>query len=174
MKNAILRNGIYACLVILVGFTIEYFMGKGKEVDYGASETIGYLILSAAMIFVFFGIRQYRDQENKGQLTFVEGLKIGALIVLLPSLVFGLYNVVYVLWLDPDFMNDYFAYSLDQLKASLPPAEYAIKKQELLAQKETFTNPFVNFAVMFLTVFIMGFIVSIISSFALMKPTVEG
>jgi len=122
-----------------------------------------------SMVFVFLGIRQYRDQEQAGYLTFMEGIKIGALIVLLPSLAFGLFNVVYALWLEPDFMDTYFQYNLDQLKASLPAAEYATQEKELLAQKEMFMNPAVNFGVMFLTVFLMGLIVAIISSFALMK-----
>lgn len=169
MKNTILRYGMYASLVIILGFTLEWIINRGKEMDFNASEVVGYLILSVSMIFVFFGIRQYRDQENEGQLSFTEGLKIGALIILLPSLVFGLYNVIYVLWLHPDFMNEYFTFHLAELKASLPAAEYAIEEKELLAQKETFMNPFVNFVVMFMTVFIMGFIVAIVSSFALVR-----
>ena len=171
MKNVILRNGAYACLFLLLSFSIEWVLTRGKEMDFSSSEITGYLFITCSMIFVFLGIRQFRDQENEGRLTFIEGLKVGTLIVVFPSLFFGLYNIFYAIWLYPDFMDDYFAYNLEQLKASLSAAEYAIQEQEMLAQKELFMNPFVSFIVMFMTVFIMGLIASIISSFALMKKT---
>ena len=173
MKNPIIRNGLYAAALLIGVMLLEFMLGRGKEIDYGSSEIIGYLTILASMFFVFLGIRQFRDQEQNGYLTFWEGVKVGALIVVIPSLAFGLYNVIYVLWLNPEFMDDYFNYSLEQLQASLPPTEYEIKAKELLEQKATFMNPLVNFAVMFFTVFIIGIIVALGSAFALNKPRPE-
>jgi hypothetical protein len=45
-----------------------------------------------AMVFVFLGIRHFRDHENEGMLTFGQGLKIGVLIVLIPAVAFGLFD----------------------------------------------------------------------------------
>ncbi len=168
--NAIsLRYGLYAATFLSALHILDFWWGQGQEPDYAADEVFGYLTLFLSMIFVYFGIRKYRDQEAGGYLEFWEGIKLGALIIILPSLAFGLYSLIYSYWLDPGFMEAYFNQNLENLRAELPAAEYAIKEKELLAQKDTFMNPFFNFGLMFLTVYIIGIIASIISSFALLK-----
>ncbi|HSF44943.1 MAG TPA: DUF4199 domain-containing protein, partial [Chitinophagaceae bacterium] len=92
MQKTILRYGIYAgsVLVILGLVNLTVF----KSLGYGVQEIVGYLSIFVAMIFVFMGIKHYRDNVNSGKLSFSEGLKIGALIVIIPALTFGLFDIV--------------------------------------------------------------------------------
>ena len=176
MKAIALRYGSYAAALVIVLSLVAWLWERGKTIDYSTTEIWGYLTLVASMVFVYLGIRHYRDSERGGYLSFGDGIKLGVLIVLIPSLAFGLYNVVYTEWLNPEFMEAYFNQNLEQLRAQLPAEEYARQEKDLLAQKEMFQNPFLGFALMFFTVFIIGLIASIISTIALLRnpPRSEG
>jgi hypothetical protein len=58
-------------------------------------EIAGHLSIFISMIFVFMGIKHYRDSMNGGKLNFAQGLKVGTLIILIPAIAFGLLDIVY-------------------------------------------------------------------------------
>ncbi len=88
MKLTILRYGIYAMLALLVLTTVHSFIVM-HNVDYTTAGSTGYLTMILSMIFVFLGIRHYRDKVNGGYLNFGQGLKIGVPIVLIPAVFLG-------------------------------------------------------------------------------------
>ena len=165
MKNPIIRNGVYSGLVMLALFGIAYMIGG----DFEKQETVGYLSILISLVFVFLGIKQYRDEIGNGNITFGKAMQVGLLIVLVPSIVFGLYNLFYIEYLDPDFIENYYADILAEMKASLSPEEFEVKAVEIEAEKEAFGSPMVQFGAMAVTVFLMGIVVSVISSFVLKK-----
>jgi F0F1-type ATP synthase assembly protein I len=164
MKNLILRYGIYSSLVLVVLFSVSLSMG---EQDFALSEIIGYASILVSMVFVFLGIRQYREEVGDGQISFWQAFKVGIMIVLIPALTFGLIDLVYVTYINPDFIENYYAHVVEDMKASLSAEEFAIKLKDMEAEKEMFTSPTVQFFVMALTVFLIGVIASLISSFIL-------
>lgn len=166
MKNLIIKNGIYASLVI-IGVHLIYWIISDGEIDYSVGETVGYGSMILCMLFVFLGIREYRNVELNGSITFGKALGIGVLIALIPSAAFGLYDLAYVNYINPDFYDDYFQHYMNEMKASMTAAEFEMAKQDMEASKSFWTNPFLQFIVMFLTVFVIGFIVSVISSLVL-------
>ncbi len=170
MKNLVLKNGVYATLV-LIGIHLISWVLSGDQPNYEISEIIGYASMIICMVFVFLGIREYRNVELKGHMTFSQALGMGVLIALFPALAFGIYDIIYILYLEPDFTNEYFDYHLQEMKATMSPAAFSAAKVELEAQREFWANPLIQFVVMFLTVFIIGFIVSLISSTILKTKT---
>ncbi|MCB0842607.1 MAG: DUF4199 domain-containing protein [Bacteroidetes bacterium] len=169
MKKIVIKYGLWAALITLglplIGEII--LQSGGGRVDFTTGEIIGYASMAAAMIFVFLGMKKFRDEVNNGKLSFLEALKVGLLIAVIPAVGFGLYSYVYSEFLHPEFMDEYYTYSIEQMKESLPEAEFEAKVAELEAQKEMFMNPFVNFFVMFATVFIIGVIFTLVSSLIL-------
>lgn len=168
MKQTAFRFGMYAVLVILALSCVHFFILM-KTLSYNQMEVAGYLTMLLSMIFVYFGLRYYRDEKNNGVLSFGQGLKLGSLIVLFPSIFFGLFDVLYVKVINPNWIND----ALEGMKrGGMSEAEFQVKSAEFTKGMELFGNPFVQFFIMFLTVFVIGFIVTIISSLALRrKPT---
>ncbi|MEM8568532.1 MAG: DUF4199 domain-containing protein [Bacteroidota bacterium] len=163
MKQLIIKNGLYATLV-LVGVHIVAWVVSDGEPNYEMGEIIGYTSMIICMVFVFLGIREYRNVELHGTMTFNQALGMGVLIALVPSLAFGLYDIVYILYLNPDFTNDYFNHYLDKMRNTLTAEEFEKARQQMEAEKEFWSNPLLQFIVMFLTVFVIGFIVALISS----------
>ena len=167
MKSTVLRYGIYATLTI-VGLSWGVFFLL-KNMGQGLQEVAGYLTILLAMIFIFFGIRHFRDRVNGGYLSFGQGLKIGVLIVIIPAVAFGLFDILYTEVLNPTWKEEYYTKYIDGLKKSVAAdkLDAAIKKAE--KEKEMFSNPLFQFLLMGGTVFILGFIVAIISSLTLRR-----
>jgi predicted membrane protein len=136
---------------------------------YSTQEVLGYVSMILALGFVFFGIKQYRDKENDGKVSFKKALLIGVLISLITALVFGILDVFYTEVLNPDFMSEYYNQSVETMKASLPADEFEAKLTEMESQKELFSNPLFSFALMAMTVFAIGFIISLLSALVLQR-----
>jgi len=172
MKEKVFKFGLYSGVILFVIPLITFYaMGgaSGGPEGYAASEVIGYLTIIASMIFVFLGIKSFRDNENNGKLTFIEALKMGSLIVLFPAIAFTLYNWFYVEVLDPDFVNKYYDYQLGKMKAAADPSEYAAVEASMASQKEMYANVGFQSFVMFATVYVIGFIITVLSGIILRK-----
>lgn len=168
MKKTILKNGAYASLIV-VGIPLLLWSLFEGEPNYDISEIIGYATMILCMAFVFLGIREYRNQELNGTISFGEALKVGILIALIPSFAFGFYDLIYVIYLDPGFYDNYYHHYTRELEKTLSGPELEKAITDLNAQKDFFMNPVIQFLVMFLTVFIIGFIASMVSSLILKK-----
>ncbi|MES2704124.1 MAG: DUF4199 domain-containing protein [Bacteroidota bacterium] len=172
MKKVVLRYGGFSVLVLIAASIIGFIVGKGS--DYGTQEVVGYAAIFLSMIFVFFGIKQYRDNVNGGTISYGQAFKVGFLIVLLPSIAFGIFNAIYVKVIDPGFMENYYNVAVQQAQAKMSGAalEQYLKKME--QEKAMYGNLFVSSFVMALTVVIVGVVVTAISALVLQrKPKVQ-
>jgi hypothetical protein len=171
MKKTVFRYGMYATILIVAVSAFNMFV-LVKLTGESGQEVAGYLTMLLSMIFVFAGIRHYRDRENGGALSFGEGLKVGLLIVLIPSIFFGLFDLLYTKVIHPGWMEEYYGKYIAKLKASTAPDKLEAALKAANDQKEMFSNPVMQFLLMALTVFIIGSIVTIIASLTLRKKTI--
>ncbi len=169
MKNTVLRYGIWSALSIFVLFLISSLLLK--DLDFNTQEIYGYASIVVSLLFVFWGIKHFRDKENHGILSFGKGVLIGLLITLFASVAFGLYNVIYVEYIDPNFMTEYYNHSVEQVSKTLSGEELQARLKKMEQEKDLFSKPFMNFSLMFLTVFMIGLIISLISSLVLSKKS---
>lgn len=167
MKKAVLKYGLMGGFFICTLFLLSWFLGSG--LDYATQEVLGYASMIVALSVVFFGIRHYRDRLNSGALSFGTGLRIGLGISLITAILFGILDVIYVRYLNPDFMDSYYTTLLADLESSLPEAEYQQRVTELGAERELFSNPLVNFLIMAVTVLLIGFMISLLSALYLKR-----
>jgi hypothetical protein len=167
MKSTVIKFGTYSSILLIVLFGISFFFEDAMS--FSTSEIFGYATIVLSLSFVYFGIKNYRDTVNNGTVSFGKALKIGLLISLLASITFGLINVAYTEIINPEFSNEYYAYSVEKFEETMPAEDFQVKLKELESQKELFANPLVNFGIMGLTVFIIGFIISLISGLILQR-----
>lgn len=168
MKQTVFRYGIYAAAFLVLLMSFNLFL-LARLAGYSVQEAAGYLAIFISMIFVFLGIRHFRDRVNAGQLSFTGGLKVGLLIALIPSVFFGLFDLLYTAVLNPGWQDEYYTYHLRQLKESTPPDTLEAAISKLQSQRELYARPYIAFLLMFLTVFVIGAIVTIISALALRR-----
>jgi hypothetical protein len=167
MLKTVLKFGLYGGITILLLFNISYLFLTNSS--FAVQEVIGYLSMFIALVFVFFGIRSYRDKQNNQLITFGRALGLGLLITLVPSLMFGIFDAVYVTFIYPEFYDEYFAVTVEQLSKTFSGEELATKIAEAKQMMELAKNPLFTFTLMFLTVFILGFIISLISAIILRR-----
>lgn len=167
MNTTIRTYGLYSSITICVLFLLSWFLGK--DLDFSTQEVLGYASMIVSLSFVYFGIKHFRDHENNGTVTFGKALFIGTLISLLAALAFGILYMLYIKYINPDFLTEYYEVAVAEMKESLASDEFEERLAEMESEKELFSNIWFNFLVMSLTVFIIGFIISLISSLMLQR-----
>jgi hypothetical protein len=169
MRKTILRYGSYAGLFEFIAFVLTWLVIYLLNAGHEFQGYIGYVSIISPLIFIYFGIRYYRDRVNNGSVTFLKALKIGLLIVIIPAVSFAIVETVYVLYIDPKFYENVAAYDISEYRKSLPPAEFAIKLKEIKQEITLNNNPLNNFTAMILYVGALGAIITLISSLLLMR-----
>lgn len=165
MHSTITRNGLWSSLFMIGLFALPLlFTGIPDPGDFVISEIIGYTSILISLIFVVLGMKQYRE-ANGGVISYWNAVKTGLLIALFPAITFGLYNLLYMEVIDPDFMTKYAEYNISERTVGKTAEEAEEIKKAVLQEQEMFENPLIQFVVMFLTVFVMGAIISLVSAF---------
>ncbi|MGB0495469.1 MAG: DUF4199 domain-containing protein [Kangiellaceae bacterium] len=164
MKQTIFKYGLTAGIIIITIPAISgLIMGYGKD-TFAIGEVIGYATMIFSLMMIFLAVSNYQNQNPNEHIGFTKIFIIGSGISFIAGLMFGIYNVIYVLYIDPDFMNNYYEYTIDNIKNSDISAEAINQKIKAMeSEKEMFMKPSVNFFLMFITVFVIGLVVSAIS-----------
>jgi len=153
MKATIIKYGLYSFLTAAVLFILGLIIGQGQEADYSIGEILGYLSIVISLLFVFFGIKHFRDKVNIGFVSFKKALIIGLLISVLAGIGVAIVDAIYTTFINPDFFDEYTQMMIDQGRG-----EDVIEMGSGLMA-----------IVMCLTVFIIGIIISLISSLILQR-----
>lgn len=170
MSRPIIRNGLYgAAILVGINVIILLMFGVPEPGDYALGEIIGYTTIVVALIPVFFGIKQYRDRHLDGQIGFWKAVGVGIGVASFPSIVFALYNYIYVTWIDPDFTETYYEHAMQTAQAKMTAAEFQAYSAEMQAQQAMFTDPWVMTLVMFMTVFLIGVVIAAVSALVLQR-----
>ena len=169
MKKIVLRYGTYAGIFELITFVLTWLLIDITHIDHKVQGAIGYVTIISPLVFVYFGIRYFRDRVNNGSITFLKALQVGLLIVIIPTVSFAIIETVYVLYIDPHFYENIAKYDIEQYRKILPPAAFAAKVKEINAEVAMNNNIVYNFIGMILTIGALGTIVTLISSVILRK-----
>ena len=132
---------------------------------------LGYATMIVAFSLIFVAVKNYRDTQNNGQITFGKALSIGLLITLIAS---TLYVVVWEIdfrYFVPDFGDKYQAQAIAEMKQSgLNAAEIQKQSAEMAETMEKYkTN--VAFRAMFtyLEVTPVGVVMSLLAALIVRK-----
>lgn len=170
MKQTIIKYGLRALITASVLFLAGFLIGKQVDLDFNTMAVFGYVSMVLSLLFVFFGIKHYRDQVNDGKINLVKAIVIGLLISLFAAIGFGIVDYIYTTSINPNFAVEYREFTLAQLQeANLNAEELKSKTEELEASMDMMSSPSVMAFVMFATVMIIGFIISLISAIILQR-----
>ncbi len=170
MKKTVLTFGIIAGLIISV--LMDSSLLLAKWVGPGHSMAIGYTIMVASFLLVYFGIRSYRDNTLGGEITFGRAFSCGILITLITTIFYVVsWEILYFNFM-PHFMDSYFAAQIHQVQSSgLDPAVIATKVAAIQHSQQLYQNPFVNMAYTFIEPLPVGIIITLISAAVLRRKS---
>jgi hypothetical protein len=168
MKKTILTFGVIsgAISALMMVATVPF----ADRIGFDRSEYVGYTIIVLSFLLVFFGIRSYRDNVGKGQITFTKAFAIGISITLISCIFYVVtWEILYFNFMH-DFMDKYGAYMVAKLTASgASAAAIQTKLQEVQKYKELYENPLFNAMMTFLEPFPVGLGITLISAAVLRK-----
>ncbi|MBL7825583.1 MAG: DUF4199 domain-containing protein [Saprospiraceae bacterium] len=169
MKKTILNFGLISGAIGAVLMLASALYYKSNP-DFKGGELYGYLGIFLSMIFVYLGVKSYRDKESGGAISFGKAFQIGIFISIISCLIYVLTWMFVYATIMPDFMEKYITHTLEQLQASGASAEtIAAESQKMDEFKTMYQNPLVRFGLTFLEPFPVGFLVSLISAIVLRK-----
>src|SRR4029078_11636541 len=102
MKPSIKYGLIYAGAVIGVSLLI---FGLGMEKDEAVQKIVNIVNISIPAIVIFLGVRETRDFEGSGYLSFGKGFSTGMMIALVGGVISTLYTYLYFLVLNPGMIT---------------------------------------------------------------------
>jgi len=168
MKRIVLTWGL-----ISGGVSVGLFLATFPLADvlgFDKAEVLGYTIIVASSLFVYFGVRSYRENVNGGKLTFGRGFQVGLLIAIVACLCYvGALEPAYYK-LKPDFFDKYTAYTIAKAQAAgASPAKLAKLAQQMRGFRRLYDNPWTNAAMIFVEPFPVFLGATILSAAALRK-----
>jgi len=163
MKKTVLTFGLIA------GVIISVLMGGSlliaDRIGSGHSMVLGYTMMVASFLLVYFGIRSYRDNSLGGQISFGRAFACGLLITLITSVCYvAMWEVLYFNFM-PHFMDSYFAAQVQKVQtAGLDPATTATRVAAIQRSQQLYQNPLVNMAYTFMEPLPVGLLMTLISA----------
>ena len=173
MKKIVLTFGLIAGVTISVLMDCSLLLA-GK-IGSGHSMMLGYTIMVASFMLIYFGIRSYRDNNLGGQISFGRAFACGLLITLITTVFYvASWEVLYFKFI-PHFMDSYFAAQVHKVQAAgLDPATTAAQVAAIEHSQQLYQNPLVNMAYTFIEPLPVGLLITLISAAVLRrKASVE-
>jgi hypothetical protein len=163
MKKTVLTFGLISG-VILSGMMLATFPFH-DQIGYEKAMVIGYTTMILSFLFVFFGIRAYRDNVGGGAVTFTRAFKVGALIALIASACYVATWEVLFYTVYPDYIEKYQAHEIDKARASgATQAEIDKKIADGAKFAKLYKNPVVSTAITFVEPLPVGLVVALVSA----------
>jgi hypothetical protein len=171
MKKTVLTFGLIAGVIISVlmdgSLLLANKIGSGHN-----SMLLGYTMMVASFLLIYFGIRSYRDNTLAGKISFGRAFACGILITLITTVCYvATWEVLYFNFM-PHFMDSYFAAQIHKVQSSgLDPATTAAKVTGIQRSQQLYQNPFVNMAYTFMEPLPVGLLITLISAAVLRRKT---
>lgn len=168
MRKVVITFGLLsgAVAAALTFMTLPF----AERIGFDRSIIVGYTIIVISMLFVYFGVRSYRDNVLGGRISFGSGFKAGLLITLISSLCYVAGWLVLFYGFMPDFVDQYSAWAVESARAGgADEAAIAAKLAEVENTRRILENPITNAAVSFLEPVPVGLLVTLISAAVLRK-----
>ena len=168
MKKTVLTFGLIAGVMISV--LMDGTLLIAQKIGSGHSMLLGYTMMVASFLLVYFGIRSYRDNTLGGQISFGRAFACGILIALITCVCYvATWEVIYFNFI-PHFMDSYWAAQIQRIQSSgLDPASIAKQVAAVKHSQELYQNPLVNMAYTFIEPLPVGLIMTLISAAVLRR-----
>ena len=168
MKKTVLTFGLISGLIISV--LMDSSLLLADKIGSGHSMALGYTIMVASFMLIYFGIRSYRDNTLDGQISFGRAFACGILITLITTVCYvASWEILYFNFM-PHFMDSYFAAQIAKVQSSgLAPAAAAAQVAAILRSQQLYQNPLVNMAYTFMEPLPVGLLMTLISAAVLRR-----
>ncbi|HAD96440.1 MAG TPA: DUF4199 domain-containing protein [Cryomorphaceae bacterium] len=165
MKKNILIFGLVTGAILSINMVIVVNVLYNNP-DFESNDFLGYSTMVVILSLIYFGVRNYRNKQLNGVISFGKAFKAGLLIALVASTMYVVVWLFYYYLFVPDFMEVYASHVLEQCTS---PDELAATKEEIEMFREMYKNPLFVVLLTYAEVLPVGLIVTLISSLILKR-----
>src|SRR5579863_4263814 len=116
MKKTVLTFGLIAGVIISV--LMDSSLLLADKIGSGHSMVLGYTMMVASFLLIYFGIRSYRDNVLAGQISYGRAFACGILIALITTVFYVVtWEIIYFNFI-PHFMDSYFAAQIHKVQSA--------------------------------------------------------
>jgi hypothetical protein len=169
MKKIIITHGLISGLLVSIFMVCSIAFCYSSN-NFNGNMLVGYasMILSFSLIFV--GVKNFRDKQNDGIISFGKAFQIGFLIALIASSMYVIAWLVDYYFFIPDFMDKFCSQAIATSKAGgASPAEINAQTAEMDNYREMYKNPFGVIFLTYMEILPVGLVVSLISALILKR-----
>lgn len=164
MTRIILIYGLIAGAVV----AIVSFGGLALLADDGipaGGQWLGYTVMVIALSVIFFAVKGYRDDQQGGVIRFWTALKLGLGISLVAGLVYVMGWEIYFQATGGEFMQQYAAAYLEQMKSDGASAAAIEAARERMAEFEAIYEFLpARMGITLIEILPVGFVISLLSA----------
>ena len=163
MSKTVLTFGLISGLILSVLMGGSLLLAS--RIGSGHSMVLGYTIMVASFLLVYFGIRSYRDNVLDGRISFGRAFTCGILITLITCVCYvAMWEILYFKFM-PHFLDGYFAAQIQKVQsAGLDPASTAAQIAAIQHSQQLYQNPLVNMAYTLMEPLPVGLLITLISA----------
>jgi Protein of unknown function (DUF4199) len=169
MRKVILTFGLLAGAIISVFMIIGLALYENGVMTVVFSELVGYATMVIAMSMIFFGIKSYRDNYQKGAIRFWKGFQVGLLIAVIASFMYAITWEIYMQTRPASaaaFIEKYTDSVIKKMKEKGASSE---KIDQVIKRMELYRNPVIRFGITLMEILPVGIIITLISAAILRK-----
>lgn len=153
------RYGIPAGAITILAIIL------GLAFDISGSEAFGYVAMLLALSLVFVGIRQYRQNELDGMISWARGFGLGAMISLVAGLIYVVIWEIYLARTGYTFFDTYVAETLAALETSGATSdEIAKQRDHMESLRGVYASPTLRPLVTLTEILPVGLLVAAVSA----------
>ena len=168
MKKTILTFGLISGAIssLMMVATVPF----AHRIGFNKALVVGYTTMVLSFLLVSFGIRSYRDNVGNGHITFAKAFAVGISITLISCVFYVVtWEILYFNFMH-DFMDNYGAHTIENLRASgASAAAIQVQVEHLKQFKEQYENPLFNSLMTFIEPFPVGLAITLVSAAVLRK-----
>ena len=173
MRKIVLTFGLIAGVILAIVMWVVATLCEKNIIPLDKTETIGYASMVIALSMVFFGVKSFRDNLNRGHIKFWKAMQVGILITLVASLMYAISGEVYY-QVNPDlvrsFMEKYVEHETVKLKEKGASQEEIDRvHRQAVDMMKLNENMLVRFGIALIEILPIGIIVTLVSAAILRK-----
>lgn len=165
MKKLVLIYGLIMGGIFTAGtiYMSELLFYNNPEIK--SNDLLGYVVMLIIYSLIFIGVRNYRNNQMGGVVSFKKAFKVGAMITLVAATFYVLISMIYMYQFAPDYMDRYADYVLRHSS----PMELEAKTESMESLKSMYKNPLFAILFTYMEILPLGLIVALISALILKR-----
>jgi hypothetical protein len=136
---------------------------------FGTREMYSYIAIVVCLFTIYFGIKQIREKHLGGIISFKTALYHGCIMASVAGILIGMFDVIYVTLINPEYSKEYLNYLTEKAKNSGKTEEEITKIIVNDTKRVESTTPFSYFTTMFGIVVFIGAVESLLFSAVLKR-----